>query len=1267
MKLGFVNIAKFAAVVVSMVIAGSVNAWANPTPCPNSVPNYSPDFSVAIGTTCLALNGSSQIPAPAGSASSITAWSSTGTTVTFTAANNFASGEPVILSKFTNSPFFNTLVLPVQSATSGSFTVTFAIPPGPTSGSETTAVATPMNVLQLTPNSVDQVGSAWDNTQQPVGSSFSTTFYFQLAPGANAGDGFAFVIQNSATTALGDGGCGLGFGDDQHFYYCAPEAGGIPNSLAFVFKTSSSFTSPGSYPNANSVSIQSNNALANCIDTTCNLSLGAENDLGYVNAPTLADGNIHSVTITSTTQPTNAQTGCGAAPGNPVCLDVILDGTDLFPAGVSFVMKTIGVTTPTSTAWVGFTGATSATGFDVTSYSETNDILSWVFTPGGASTTGNIGPTTPTTFNFGGGFIPNDDTTSGFNFSAVLTGSTDTPVKAVLTDLPTSAAVCNGLVKATYPSAQCFVYQNGGGQSVDEPVMFELTCPPTGECISNTGNFPAVLGSQFAFVYGENPYLTTYLMETNFPPPYGTLVFPPATGPFSTPTDLTVDTQLPSVGVLKGQGPDPIHPCTPYPNNTPPLFQSNQVIDFTFSHDTSGGAHGSSGDTNSCWVVTYATQSELPTVSITAPSGNYPVNATPQTASFSCSADNTGASSVVGPYLTVPNGSCVGNSTFDTSTTGSHIYTATVTDSALNTSYQSVTYYVQAAPVFTNSNGTTTYFTVGAVGTPFVITTTGYPVPNLSMGALPGGLSFKDNGDGTGTISGSPSGPTGPGGSFTVQITASNYTGSPVTQNIVTENITVVVDQAPTITTLNTATFTPGSHGTFTVRTTGYPAPGITQDNMSLPSWLTFLDNGDGTATIGGTPPSGMASGSITFTITAANTFLPNATQFFTLNISAGSQTVNFSTVPAGLSYKVDSITYTTPTSPTWTVGSLHSFSVTTPQYGTGTEYTFNNWSVGGSASQTNVAATAGTTIYTASFNTLYQLTTSASTGGSVLPASGSYYAPSTVVNLTATPAAGYQFTSWTGPVANSTSASTTVTMSAAETVKANFSPLPATLTISPTSLNFPNQKNNTSATQTVTLTNNGASAITISSIKIPGSNTEQDSAGDPDDFSFTKTCGSSLAAHASCYIYVTFSADNDNLKPYASLVITDGATGSPQSVPITSNIIDPLISLSSSSMSFGSVTHLTSAAKTVTVKNTGLTALTLSGLAISGTDFAFTTSPPPANSCTNTTVLNPGLTCVIGVTFSPAAKSSYSGQVTITSNALNGATAKISLSGSGK
>lgn len=1220
MKFGFRTSGMLVAFVASLVIAGSASSWAA---CPTS-PYYSPDFSVN-GTNCLALNGNAGILAPAGSPATITGYSAGGGTVTFTAANSFVAGEPVILSGFANSTFLNTLVFPVVTANSSQFTVAFT----PPSGSSDTGTATPLYILQLTPNTSLQAGSAWDTTPQPVANSFSTTFAFQLnSAGQTPGDGIAFVIQNSSLTALGSDGCSIGFAGDPDFNFCGTITGGIKNSIAVAFKTYSDGTD---YPAVNSVSIESERSGANCIDKVgCTL---AENDLS--SGPTLADGNIHAVTIAYTLQPTAAQTNCIGNAGPSPCLDVILDGTDLFPTGVAFQMASIGLT-PGNTAWVGFTGATGAA-------SEANNILSWVFTPAGGSQTGNVSTSTTTDFNSGGGFQLGNDTTSGYNFNAQLTSGN--PVSAVVTTIPIKdQATCNALVQANpaFSSTECFVYQNGGGQGVDQPVMFELTCPPAGECDSGAGTFPATLGSEFAFVYGENSPLTV----NNFPPD--------SLSPVSGTTGVT---GLPAVGLLKGQGPDPIHPCTPFPNNNPPLFQSNQISNFVFNADTSGSAHGSSGDTNSCWIATYNTPGELPTVNITAPSGNYPVGGSIP-AAYTCTAvNNSGVNNgVVGPYLTVPNGSCTGPSTFDTSTLGAHTYTATVTDSALNTNYKTVTYYVQQAPAITSAN--TTYFTVGSLGS-FGVTTTGYPVPKLTAGTgLPSWATLTDNGDGTATLAGTP--PSGSGGKYTFNITAANT----VSPNYV-QSFTLVVDENLAIISANSTSFTGGVAGSFKVTTSGYPvATSIGQ--TGAPSWATLTNNNDGTATLSGTPPLNLGATSFPITITAQNGVSPNAIQSFTLYVGAGSEQVSISTSPTGRSFTVDGMNYTATASLTWVIGSSHTISTTTPQISGGTEYTFNSWSDAGAVSH-QVTASTTTTAYTASFNTLYQLTTAASptNGGTVTPASGSYYASGTVVPLTAVANATFKFNSWTGPVASASSASTTVKMTAPATVTANFGAAQALL-ISPTSLNFPNQNNNTNTSQTVTLTNQGSSTILISSIKIPGSNTEASLPGDPDDFSLVNHCGSTLAAGKSCTVSIIFSADNDDLSPYASLVITDNATGSPQSVPITANILDPLISLSSSNLSFGSITHATTAAKTVTVKNSGLTALKLSGLSISGTGFAFT-SPAPAGSCTSTTSLSPGATCNVGVTFSPAAKTNYSGQVTITSNALNGTTQKISLSGTGK
>ena len=84
---------------------------------------------------------------------------------------------------------------------------------------------------------------------------------------------------------------------------------------------------------------------------------------------------------------------------------------------------------------------------------------------------------------------------------------------------------------------------------------------------------------------------------------------------------------------------------------------------------------------------------------------------------------------------------------------------------------------------------------------------------------------------------------------------------------------------APTITSVNHATFTKGTAGTFTVTATGSPAPTFTETG-TLPTGVLFASTG----LLSGTPT---ASGSFPITITAANGITPNATQGFTLTVDA--------------------------------------------------------------------------------------------------------------------------------------------------------------------------------------------------------------------------------------------------------------------------------------------------------------------------------------------------------------------------------------------
>jgi len=87
-----------------------------------------------------------------------------------------------------------------------------------------------------------------------------------------------------------------------------------------------------------------------------------------------------------------------------------------------------------------------------------------------------------------------------------------------------------------------------------------------------------------------------------------------------------------------------------------------------------------------------------------------------------------------------------------------------------------------------------------------------------------------------------------------------------------------------------------------------------------------------------------------------------------------------------------------------------------------------------------------------------------------------------------------------------------------------------------------PQQTGSTSAQQ-VTLTNTGSAALTIASVAVTGTNASA--------FAFPNSCGTSLAAGANCTITGNFTPAGAGAMT-AKLVITDNASGSPQTVNLS-------------------------------------------------------------------------------------------------------------------
>ncbi len=136
-------------------------------------------------------------------------------------------------------------------------------------------------------------------------------------------------------------------------------------------------------------------------------------------------------------------------------------------------------------------------------------------------------------------------------------------------------------------------------------------------------------------------------------------------------------------------------------------------------------------------------------------------------------------------------------------------------------------------------------FKVGARGA-FTVLTTGYPAVTVTeTGKLPAGVTLSS----TGALGGIPK--AGTGGVYHFTITASNGVAPALLTG--TEPFTLTVHQAPAITSAAKAKFSRGKRGSFTVRTSGYPAATVTRTGH-LPPGLSFKAKSNGTATIIGTP-----------------------------------------------------------------------------------------------------------------------------------------------------------------------------------------------------------------------------------------------------------------------------------------------------------------------------------------------------------------------------------------------------------------------------
>jgi hypothetical protein len=204
-------------------------------------------------------------------------------------------------------------------------------------------------------------------------------------------------------------------------------------------------------------------------------------------------------------------------------------------------------------------------------------------------------------------------------------------------------------------------------------------------------------------------------------------------------------------------------------------------------------------------------------------------------------------------------------------------------------------------------------------------------------------------------------------------------------------------------------------------------------------------------------------------------------------------------------------------------------------------------------------------------------------------------------------------------------------------------------LNLSPSSLDFGNQKVGTKTSpQTVTAINDGSAALTIANVGFSGN--------DPQDFSQTNDCGSSIPVGSHCHIQIVFQPQAGGARS-ANLSVSYQGFGSPQTVSLTGFGVVATVTLTPSKMKFPvQLAGTTSSAQIATLMNTGTVAVNISNIS---TTAQFTQT----NNCPSSLPVSGN--CQIKVEFAPQQKGQIAGTLSVTDDA-QGSPQTAKLSGTG-
>jgi len=209
--------------------------------------------------------------------------------------------------------------------------------------------------------------------------------------------------------------------------------------------------------------------------------------------------------------------------------------------------------------------------------------------------------------------------------------------------------------------------------------------------------------------------------------------------------------------------------------------------------------------------------------------------------------------------------------------------------------------------------------------------------------------------------------------------------------------------------------------------------------------------------------------------------------------------------------------------------------------------------------------------------------------------------------------------------------------------------PATASLVLSATSFNFNTVVVGETARQTLHVSNSGSAPLTIESLSLPSQ-----------QFSFTGPSVPRTVLPAQNVDYTISFVPTASGSLSASLQITTDASSTPASVSLAGvgEKASASLQVSPSSINFGNLVLHTTSTQTVTLKNTGDTNLSISGVTVAGAGFGFSNLSPGLS-------LSPNQSVSFQVWFRPGALGVTSGTVSILSANIS-SPASINVSGDG-